>query len=150
MIFKTYLFLLAVCCLYAVTQGGMLLFIPTVIVGMVGAFYVNKLQMQRDHIALLKEYAVRVDNIYVYSLYEDDRTVVQRAKIEAQLLWESGNKTDIAIHKIIFRDGLPHETWEEFEARLDSFIKADAIARHKELKQRGGVEFYEAHALNQI
>lgn len=117
------------------------------------------------HLFEVRRHRRQIDNIYVSSLYENDRTVLKRAQHHEKFLKLAGNYVDekgkrhgngVKVVKIIFRDSMagkyreaPAETWEEFEERRDLIIRQDRIKRHLEIDQEGRRDFYEKVVLNQ-
>lgn len=97
----------------------------------------------------LKRYARKKNNIYVYSEHPHDKTVYLRAKAHRKLLQESGNKLDVNVYEIYYRDAVnPDESWEQYEYRRDEFIRNDRYNRHQHLNsaQRS---WYVRHMLEQ-
>lgn len=93
----------------------------------------------------LIEYGDRFENVYVSSQFPDDANVVWRAERERELLEISGNKLDVQVLIICFREGARvNETWEEFEAFRDAVIANDRATRHEEVLQKYPA-FYRQH-----
>jgi hypothetical protein len=128
----------------------MVAMLPIVALLFWGGVYVARFQSQVDRVELLREYKTMHRNIYVISQHEDDATVLQRAKEEEELVQESGNGLGIKVVKLIYKDGHPNETWDEFQQRAALFIREDIEARDAYLKQRGGEDFYYRNVLNQL
>lgn len=125
--------------------GVFLVGIPCAAIG----FATARLFDSYEHTQLLKAYARMLENIYVFSEHENDRTVRTRAEMERTLLRESGNRANCTVHTLYYQDaGHTCETWEEFEARVLEFIKTD---REKRLSYINSLDrsFFETEILGQ-
>lgn len=98
------------------------------------------------YIRKLKDYAERIDNIYVLSEKPGDRTVAQRTIAEKEMLEKSGNKRGVRIVQILFQDGeFVNETWEEYQERAKEEIAEDRKSRHAKLKKEDPEWYLCAH-----
>lgn len=108
--------------------------------------WVGKEYKKANHVLKLKQYAVQVENIYEFSLHENDKEVYKRAEEHRKYLKLSKNKLDVEVQEIYFRDGEHiNETWEEFQQRKDFFIRNDRSIRHSKLKKANNEWYIKNH-----
>lgn len=98
---------------------------------------------------LLERYARIVFNIYERSLYPEDDQVYERAQEHRFLLAESGNRLEVKVVEIYFRDYMaPNETWDEFLQRARN-IQDEDHAKRVEWLNRLDRDFFKAEVLHQ-
>lgn len=98
---------------------------------------------------LLARYARIVFNIYESSLFPGDDQVYERAQEHRFLLAESGNRLEVKVVEIYFRDYMaPNETWDEFLQRARN-IQDEDHAKRVEWLNRLDRDFFKAEVLQQ-
>lgn len=97
----------------------------------------------------LDSYKNKTKNIYVRSLNKDDKEVFLRAEHHREKLIESGNKMNLSVFELYFRDEKnANENWEEFEFRSDEFEKEDNLKMNVKFSKQDR-DWYKKHYLNQ-
>lgn len=135
---------------------------------------VGTLRTRIKKIQQLKKYAARFENIYVLSIspsgdepqlgflkefcvFAPHKHVLRTAKEQRQLLEDAENEflseeikasARMRVITIIFRDGHPNESWEEFEDRAAQEIKVDRETKHQMLREN--IEFYNTYHNRQV
>lgn len=128
--------------------GGVVLALPVLVAALLGLYPLHRFLARRAYLQELKRYAEQIDNIYIYSEHEGDGTVRLRAEYAEKMLREAKNQQKVMVYRIYFGAGEHvNETWEEFEERLEAFIKEDKKKRHIELEKSGAL--YENYWLKQ-
>lgn len=101
------------------------------------------------HAQTLKAYGNYTENIYVYSLHEQDNTVRKRAQHERTMLDTAGNRLGVEVVAIYYQDAeYRNETWEQFEQRRDETILQDKQKRALHIKHKDP-DFFTTHFLLQ-
>lgn len=105
-------------------------------------------------------FKTQIENLYVFSRYEgqDDDTVADAFYRTVELLRLSGNKHEVRVHLVLFRDvktftwfydssgklvktndwrepGSSNETWEEYQLFIEKFEKEDRDKRLRQLRK---------------
>lgn len=100
--------------------------------------------------AMLREYGQRLENIYECSRSPDDNQVYHRAQAHRSWLERSGNKNNVRVHELIFREGeFVNETISQYQERVDLFIQDDRAKRHRFIRDNDRV-LYLKHMKKQI
>ena len=100
---------------------------------------------------ILDAYANQIDNIYEYSRHPGDRLVYKRAQQHRALLKKADNQNAVQVHEIIFQEGVwVNETWEEYQERLDFYIKGDRASRHDTLLKKDREKYLKYISMQEI
>lgn len=101
-------------------------------------------------------FKLQVDNLYIFSQHPYDQTVSATAKEAVEMLKAVGNKQEVRVHMAIFQDviiqtewhdqngrkqsertwrdkGSGSETWEQYVAFCETFVKIDNDLRKRQL-----------------